>query len=193
MSLSDGDPADGGDIWFRIVTQENHLVRGRVHHSAFGGNAIAPPQKGKNRPWDRELSGRLRTLAGTLEEITNHAEAYCEALTAKGQGKKTFSGVMYVRVRDAKKTLENILTTAIHYTPLDEDKAHADLTFNGWIRDTKEDRERFNLWFSGMLQALHHPGQLQYLPEASGFAKLFHRLRSLARRALHTVQSRPAL
>jgi hypothetical protein len=130
MSLSDGDPAGGGDIWFRIATQQGHLVRGRVHHSAFGGNAIARPTGGKNRPWDRELSGRLRTLAGTLEEITHHAEAYCEAETAKGGGTKTFSGVMYVRVRDAKKSFENILTTAIHYTPLDKDKAHADLTFN---------------------------------------------------------------
>jgi hypothetical protein len=165
MSLSDGDPAGGGDIWFRIATQQGHLVRGRVHHSAFGGNAIARPTGGKNRPWDRELSGRLRTLAGTLEEITHHAEAYCEAETAKGGGTKTFSGVIYVRVRDAKKSFENILTTAIHYTPLDKDKAHADLTFNGWIGDTEE-RQRFNLWFPDMLHALHHPGQLQYFPEA---------------------------
>jgi hypothetical protein len=183
MWLSDGDPADGGDIWFRIATQQSHLVRGRVHHSAFGGNAIARPPEGRNRPWDRELSGRLRTFAGTLEEITQHAEAYCVALTARAQGTKTFSGVMYVRVRDAKKSFEAILTTAIHYTPLDDDEAHADLTFNGWIGDTQEERERFNLWFAGMLQALHHPGQLQYLPEASALARLFHRLRSMARKA----------
>jgi hypothetical protein len=159
MSLSDGDPADGGDIWFRIATQQGYLVHGRVHHSAFGGNAIARPKEGKNRPWDRELSGRLRSLAGTLEDIRKHAKAYCE------QRKKTFAGLMYVRVRDAKKTYENI-TTEIHYTPLEDDNAHADLTFNGWIGDKKEDRERFNLWFTDMLHALHHPRQLQYLPEA---------------------------
>jgi hypothetical protein len=166
MSLSDGDPADCGDIWFRIVTQENHLVRGRVHHSAFGGNAIASPKPGKNRPWDRELSGRLRSLAGTLQEITKHAQTYCETLTARGQGTKTFLGVMYVRVRDAKKSYENIRTTAIYWTPLSDDQAHADFTFKGWIGDTKEEKERFTLWFSGVFQALHHPGQLQYLPEA---------------------------
>jgi len=183
MSLSDGDLADGGDIWFRIAAQQGHLVRGRVHHSAFGGNAIARPRDSKNRPWDRELSGRLRTLAGTLEEITQHAETYCQALTAQGGGTKTFSGVMYVRVRDAKRSFENILTTAIHYTPLGDDKAHADLTFNGWIGDTREERERFNLWFTDMLHALHHPGQLQYLPEASTLAKLLHYFRQAVRLA----------
>src|SRR6266404_9998248 len=101
MSLSDGDPAQDGDIWFRIVTQEKHIARGRVHHSALGGNAIARPKK--SRPWDRELSGRLRTFAGTLEQIRTHAEAYCKDMSEKGQGKKTFSGVMYVGVREARK------------------------------------------------------------------------------------------
>jgi hypothetical protein len=160
MPLSDGDPAEDGDIWFRIATHRDHLVRGRVHHSAFGGSAIASPKKAKNRPWDRELSGRIRSLAGTLDEITRHAEAYCQRRA------KTFSGVMYVRVRDARKEFENILNTAVHYTPLEEDSAHADLTFKGWIDNTKESRERFNLWFSDMLHALHHPGQLEHLPKA---------------------------
>jgi hypothetical protein len=132
MPLSDGDRADDGDIWFRIATQPAHLVRGRVHHSAFGGTAIAPPKK--NRPWDRELSGRLRTLAGTLEEIATHAETYCAVLTAKG---KTFSGVMYVRVRDGKRNYDSILATAVHYTPSEHDRAHADLTFKGWIGKQK--------------------------------------------------------
>jgi hypothetical protein len=90
---------------------------------------------------------------------------------------------MYVRVRDAKKTYENI-TTEIHYTPLEDDNAHADLTFNGWIGDKKEDWERFNLWFTDMLHALHHPGQLQYLPEAedtrSAAEKLLAMLRGFA-------------
>ena len=179
MSLSDGDPAADGDIWFRIATQEGHLVRGRVHHSAFGGNAIAPPKEGSNRPWDRELSGRLRSLAGTTEDIRRHAEAYCETLTSKGQGKKTFLGVMYVRVRDAKRSYENLLTTAVHYTPLDGDDAHADLTFNGWIGDKKEDRERFNLWFTSVLQALHYPGQLQHLPEADDTQSAVEKLLAL--------------
>jgi hypothetical protein len=182
MSLSDGDPADDGDIWYRIATQQGHLVRGRVHHSAFGGNAIARPKADKLRPWDRELSGRLRTLAGTIEEITQHAKTYCEALSAQGQGTKTFSGVMYVRVRDARKSFENILTTAIHYTPLDSDNAHADLTFNGWIDEDLARRERFNIWFQDILHALHYPGQLQYLPEPEDTRSAIEKLLALLSR-----------
>jgi hypothetical protein len=30
MSLADGDPAPDGHIWFRVVTNESHIKRGRV-------------------------------------------------------------------------------------------------------------------------------------------------------------------
>jgi hypothetical protein len=118
MSLSDCDPAPDGDFWLRIATQNGHIVRGRVHHSAFGGKAISPPAPAKGRPWTRELSGRLRSHAGSLENIEHHAIAFCEAETARGGGTKTFSGVIYARVADAKKAYETILTTGIHFTPL---------------------------------------------------------------------------
>ena len=181
MPLSDGDPADDGDVWFRIVTQEAHLVRGRVHHSAFGGSAIAPPDEIKNRAWDREMSGRLRSLAGSRDDIKTHAEHYCEALTARGGGTKKFSGLMYVRVGDAKKNYADVSRTGVHFTPLSNDDAHADLTFYGWIGSAREDRERFYLWLTDILQALHHPGQLQYLPEAerSIVERLLDQLRSI--------------
>jgi hypothetical protein len=104
-------------------------------------------------------------MTGTLDEIKDFAEKYCEALTNRGAGKATFSGVMYVRVADAKVHYENIFSTAVYYTPLDTDNAHADFTFTGWIGDGKEERERFNLWFTDLLTALHHPGQLKLLPE----------------------------
>ena len=159
MSLSDGDPADDGDIWFRIATQQGHIVKGRVHHSAFGGNAIAPPSPAKDRPWARELSGRLRSCAGTLDKIAQHADSYCAELTtnAPGQGQKVFSGLAYVRVRDAKVSFENALVGGVHFTPLDADPAHADFTFDRWIGNTREERERFNLWFTGILQGRASP------------------------------------
>ena len=55
----------------------------------------------------------------------------------------------------------------------------ADLTFHGWIGDSKEDRERFTLWLSGILQALHYPGQLQHEAERSNVVKLLDYLRNL--------------
>ncbi len=158
MPLSDGDPAQDGDVWFRVATNESHIRKGCVHHSAFGGNAIAPPAKEKNRPCTRELSGRLRSLAGNVEE---EARAFCDAQSQRGGGIK-FSGVMYVHVAKAKLTYENKITTAVHFTPLDRDKAHADFTFKGW-NEMKDEKERFLLWLTDKFEGLH-PGQLHHLP-----------------------------
>ncbi|MGB5085203.1 MAG: hypothetical protein WBO09_11475 [Methylocystis silviterrae] len=171
MSLSDGDPAPDGDIWFRIVTHEKQIKRGGPHHSAWAG-AIRPPKAGKNRPWARELSGRLRSLAGSLDDIARHGEAFCEEQTALKQGTKTFNGVIYARVRDIRQwEFENSLRTNVHFTPHKPppkpvDEAHADLTFDRWLEnETDEEKERFNLWLSGRVEALYAV-QLHYLPEA---------------------------
>src|SRR6266446_3063581 len=126
MPLSDGDPADDGDIWFRVATQENHLVRGRVHHSAFKGRAQEAPDPSLRRPWALELSGRLRSIAGTVAQIEADAIAYCARHSIPGQGTKTFNGVMYVRVARARSNFENSIDTAVIYTPLVNDSAHAD-------------------------------------------------------------------
>jgi hypothetical protein len=166
MTLSDGDPADDSDVWFRIVTQENHIRRGRVHHGALKGNAIAPPEPGKNRPWQREMSGRLRSRAGTIDQIIQHADAYCDEQTKRGGGTKTFQGVMFSRVEAVKLVYKNTIPLGVHFTPLRTDRAHADLTFTGWRLDTETEREEFLIWLSGKLQALHRPGQLQLLLEA---------------------------
>jgi hypothetical protein len=66
------------------------------------GNAIAPPEPGKNRPWQREMSGRLRSRAGTIDQIIQHADAYCDEQTKRGGGTKTFQRVMFSRVEAVK-------------------------------------------------------------------------------------------
>ena len=172
MALSDGDPARGGDVWFRIATRKEHIVRGRVHHSAFGGNAISVPAPIRQRPWTREASGRLRSLAGSLEDIQKNAEAFCAEETVRGGGTKTFSGVLYGRVNQIQLAYENILTTNVHFSPLSRDDAHADFTFHGWFAN-EADKERFLIWLSDKLQGLHHPGQLHYLPEAEKELRTF--------------------
>src|SRR5262245_8198052 len=103
---TDGDPADDTDVWFRYATHEDHIKRGRVSHAAFKGSAISRPAVQKKRSWDRELSGRLRSLAGTLQQIEQHAGAYCQEQTARGGGTKRFHGVIYARVTDAKQAFE---------------------------------------------------------------------------------------
>lgn len=161
MPLADGDQAEDGDVWFRIATQPGHIKQGRVHHSAFSGRAISSPTT--NRPWSRELSGRLYSLAGTLDEIEKHAVAYC---AAGGGQKKEFVGVMYVKAEDARKAFENYFTTDVNYTPIaGVDLAHADFTFSDWPNPDFDEQalERFRLWFSKMLMALHTP-QVKLLP-----------------------------
>ncbi len=95
-----------------------------------------------------------------------HSEAYCAENTRPGGNTKTFHGLIYSRVGNIKLVYKDRIRLSVHFTPLTNDQAHADLTFTGWHSDTREDREEFNLWLSDKLQALHHPGQLQLLPEA---------------------------
>lgn len=152
MPLSDGDAADGGDVWFRVATQEAHLVRGRVHHSAFKGTAISAPEPDLNRPWALEMSGRLRSLAGDTAKIEADALAYCAKHSGPG-GTKTFGGVMYARVDRARSTFEDTLDTNVHFTPLVDDSAHSDLTFSRAM--SPEERSRIADWLQDLFEALH--------------------------------------
>jgi hypothetical protein len=55
---------------------------GRLTRNALTGRAISP--RAARRPWDHELSGRLRSLTKEAE-----GRAYCQ------KGEKPFVGVMY--------------------------------------------------------------------------------------------------
>jgi hypothetical protein len=173
MALSDGEPARRGDVWFRIATHKDHIKNGRVQHGAFGGNAIAAPNPHKHRTWDRELSGRLRSVAGSVPEIAAHAEKYCADQTARGGGKKIFHGVMYSRVADIRRTYKDAVASNVHFTPNPPaDTAHSDLTFTGWSINTKPELEEFTIWLSDYLHALY-PAQLdKHLPDEELPSKL---------------------
>jgi hypothetical protein len=174
MALSDGDPARDGDIWFRIATHKDHIKSGKILHGAFLGNAISAPKK--QRPWERELSGRLRSLAGSREDVVKHAVQYCEEQTHRGGGTKTFIGLMYAKVEELRLTYNHTIHSAVYYTPIEGvDQAHADLTFTPWGLITKPQLEEFVLWLSDYLQALHHNAnaregvrtQLEFFPDAT--------------------------
>src|SRR5262245_44457780 len=113
MALSDGDPARDGDIWFRIVTHPDHIKNGRAHHGAFSGNAISAPRK--QRPWDRELSGRLRSLAGSHDDVIASAEKYCADLTQRTKQTKTFSGIMYGQTEELRQTYQQTIRTGVYF------------------------------------------------------------------------------
>jgi len=61
MPILEGEPANDRDIWFRVLTDDGYIRKGKIHPHAFKGNAIAHPKQ--PRAWDHELSGRLRSLA----------------------------------------------------------------------------------------------------------------------------------
>lgn len=158
MALSEADPADPGDVWFRIATHKDHIRDGKVHHGAFGGNAISVPKREKNRPWDRELSGRLMSQAGSLDAIKSHAEHFCEEQTLRGGGTKKFVGVIYSKVRSIRTSYKSGMSLDVNFTPIDlepADHAHADLTFHGWNISSKPELEEFTIWLSDQLEALY--------------------------------------
>jgi hypothetical protein len=159
MALADGEPARDGDTWFRIASHKDHIKNGRAQHGAFKGTAISAPDPAKNRPWDRDLSGRLRSIAGTREDVIKHAIDFCDEQSKAGGGTKTFMGVMYAPTADLATEYENRVKTLVVYT--------------GWdIPTTKEALEEFYIWLSDQLQVLHYQpretghSQLEFFPDA---------------------------
>lgn len=161
MALADGDPAPEGDVWYRILTSKDHITKGRIQHAAFQGKFLNPPPLDKNRPWNAETSGRLRSLAGSIAEVTEHCTEYCRKIN------RTFYGIMFPKERLAGQTIET-LTLGIHYTPIaGGDQAHSDLTFTGNVPTEKTaERDRFTLELSKKFNAIH-PDQINLLPDAN--------------------------
>jgi hypothetical protein len=157
MPLADGDRPANGDVWFRVLTSNSHIVKGRVNHAAFKGNFMRPPKAANNRPWNAEASGRLRSLAGSIDDVNAHAEDYCTKLNTK------FFGLMFPKKPLSGAVVQN-LTLDFCYTPiLNGDTAHADLTFTGPVPAEKSPEhdqlmhalvDRFTAIYTGQIELL---------------------------------------
>jgi hypothetical protein len=162
MPLADGDRPADGDVWFRVLTSQSHIAKGgRVNHAAFKGNFMRAPKASSNRPWDAEASGRLRSLAGTTDQLTAHAETYCTRYSTK------FFGMMFPK-RPLSGTVLESLTLDFRYTPIpDDDNAHADLTFTGNIpKEKTEEHEKLVHALVDSFSAIG-TGQMELLPPAT--------------------------
>ena len=158
MPIGDGEQADNGDIWFRVLTDDDnkYIKKGKIHPNAFKGkNVVAEPKQ--QRPWDHELSGRLRSLAGN---VTKEANDYCDEMTKKTGQKKTFGGVMFCRVAEARQTFEQTINTDACYTPLSTDRAHADMVFFGSKNLSEETFDKLRLWLCELVTGLY-PAQIE--------------------------------
>lgn len=161
MPLADGDPAPDGDLWYRILTSDKHITKGRIQHAAFQGKFLGPPKPEKNRSWNAEASGRLRSLAGATQQVDDHCKLYCKEVN------RTFYGIMFPKEPLAGQTIEN-MELGIYFTPIDSgDQAHSDLTFTGAIPVEKSaEYDKFVMELSKKFNAIH-PDQLSLLPEAN--------------------------
>jgi hypothetical protein len=162
MPLADGDAALDGDIWYRILTHKDYITRGRVQHGALRGRTIKPPAAEKSRPWNAELSGRLRSLAGTIDDVRTQAHQYCAEVN------REFHGLMFQKEDLRGQVVENI-TLGVYYTPIDGgDQAHSDLTFKGAVPfvERSEEHDRFIIALSKKFHGLHID-QVDLLPNAN--------------------------
>jgi hypothetical protein len=142
--VAEGERARDGDVWFRILNSDSQITRGKLNHGAFKGQ-IRKTKAEASRAWQSEMSGRLRSIAGTVDEIKKHATEYCAKQNRKFHG-VAFSLCGSLRIAFG---FEGI-TSAVHFTPIKDgkyaDPAHADLTFAGKAIDPKsEDEERLLL------------------------------------------------
>jgi hypothetical protein len=127
------------------------------------GKAIAPPDAAKNRLWSHELSGRLRSLA---TDVVADANVYCEEMTRVAKQTKTFSGVIYCSIPEARQKFGQSITTQVHYTPLPRDNAHADFAFTGTAGAAEEIFDDLRLWLIEHIFTGLHPAQMKLLPAA---------------------------
>src|SRR5215471_10329565 len=94
MPLTDGDSAPAWDVWTRVITDKNYWKSdGTLHNKAFSRGAFRKPDPARNRPWSRELSGRLLSLIADL----NHESTQFCALHGR-----EFAGVMFQKAENLK-------------------------------------------------------------------------------------------
>ncbi len=133
LPLRAGRPAKSNDIWFRDITNRDHVREKngvmRLHHAAFKGKAISQPS---HKKWLTELSGRLNSKAGTIDSMKacgdKRANLSRERANKEGQsGKKfTYVGVFFKSIKEIRDS--SFMKTDIIYDPTEEpiyDKAHA--------------------------------------------------------------------
>jgi hypothetical protein len=155
--IAEGERASDGDVWFRILNSDSQIKRGTLNHGALKGQ-IRKTKAEAGRPWQSEMSGRLRSIAGIVEEIKEHAADYCK------KQDRTFHGVILSRCKSLRIDFGGI-TSAVHFTPIKDgnyaDPAHADLTFSGKAIEPKsEDEERLLLRLHREFSVLY-PDQME--------------------------------
>jgi hypothetical protein len=163
-------PVPGGECWFRVITNEDHITKDRtLHYQALKGKQFWPSS---GKEWSHELSGRIVSLAGDLKTIEADARAFAQQIrdkypATKKPTKLTFVGVACRRVADLQSSSLDRLKTDVVYTPEGADCAHSDIVVYGAQEDASLDPIRY--WLMATFRIIS-PSQLSLLVSSCGEA-----------------------
>ena len=128
--------AKSDDTWFRPITNSKDIKRRddgrlRIHHSYFG--RFDGPTK-ESAPYKAELSGRLRSLAGTADEIRANGREHANRRRERMDGESSsivFAGIASATVKAIRNW--SFVQSDVYHSPTgtglgrENDRAHADL------------------------------------------------------------------
>jgi hypothetical protein len=143
MALNAGDAADASDTWLRVLTADYWKRDGKIHNSAFTGQALAAPKEPQG--YTLEFSGRLLSLT---QDVEAEGREFCKGL------RREFYGLIFQKVENLRSegNSEHQSTgcrTDVFFTPKETDKAHADLVAFG---PTVEHRFLIREWLQEFIQ-----------------------------------------
>ena len=124
--MNAGDTAAPDDVWLRPITNETHIKRSGVHHGEFK-KWIAPPDD-PAKPWKLEISGRLRSMVGSISkdamEKVATQKAKLLAANKKVPSAIKFCALLHSTVEDIRSITD--FDGDVIYDPT-EDLAHANI------------------------------------------------------------------
>ena len=154
MALADGDAAEPGEVWLRVIKEPKWIKDdGSVPNNAFSGAKVfrSPPE----RPWSLELSGALLSLVADLEGY------------GRGKCGDNYAGHMY-QVVDKLYCIEHAIDVTFTPHPKDvpPDLAHADAVS---FRIVIEDKHLMRDWLQEVISTVRRNqfGPLEALRNAA--------------------------
>jgi hypothetical protein len=153
MPLAEGDAADPGEVWLRVVKEPKWIKEdGSVPNNAFTGAAFRSLLES---PWSIELSGALLSLVPDLE------------VYGKGKCGEGYAGHMY-QVVEKLYCIEHAIDVIFTPKPNAEppDLAHADAVS---FRVVIEDKHLMRDWLQEVISTVRRNqfGPLEALRKAS--------------------------
>jgi hypothetical protein len=156
--LRPGDPALKQELWIRPLTNVKHFPNGRIHHSALGGrNAISHPIR-RSATWQAEISGRLRSRAGSIEAVKSAAIKLAKRQRAEIEKRQVagfdptdirFVAIAYARVGDLRNPQVDFGCDVL-FDPTCRDGAHANLVIFDqppeYLKQASVKRRLVELW-----------------------------------------------